>query len=222
MDLTREGLDRFVLEHTTLVSPPLLPELRLHLATEVTPLWQATQAWLDDARIQPPFWAFAWVGGQALARFVLDRSERIRGKRVLDFAAGSGLVGIAAMRSGAASVTCADVDPLALRAAALNARANDVELELSGEDLVDRSAVLHRFDVVLAGDVCYEQPMADRVGAWLRRLARDGVEVVIGDPGRDYLLPKAALVELARFEVSSFADVESTATRSTGVFRVRP
>jgi predicted nicotinamide N-methyase len=205
--------DRFILDHTELVSPPLLPEIRLRLAKEMTPLWTKTQ------QSSPPYWAFAWVGGQALARFVLDRPEHVRGKRVLDFASGSGLVAIAAKKSGAARVVASDVDPMAVCAIESNARANDTEIEITCDDLVGDA--LDDVDLLLAGDVCYERPMADRVGAWLCDRARAGRDVVIGDPGRSHLLAPDRLLELARYDVSTIDDVESTNVRSTGVFRVR-
>jgi predicted nicotinamide N-methyase len=215
--------DRFILEHTALVAPPLLPEIRLHLATEITPLWTKTQAWLDEKKIPPPYWAFAWVGGQALARFVLDHPEHVRDKRVLDFASGSGLVAIAASRSGAARVVASEIDALARRAIALNAqvnaKVNDVAIEIVDRDFVDDA--LDDVDVLLAGDVLYEQPMASRVGPWLCDRARAGRVVTIGDPGRNHILAARHLEELARYDVPALADVESAEVRSTGVFRVR-
>lgn len=211
-------LKSFVVEHTTIVSPPLLPEIALRLATEIDPLWRVTQAWLDEKSIAPPYWAFAWVGGQALARFVLDHREIVAKKRVLDFASGSGVVGIAARLAGAAHVVATEIDPLAVEAIRSNASHNGVTIDARAIDLVDDA--LDELDVVLAGDVCYEQPMADRVGGWLRDRARAGRDVILGDPGRSYLLPPDALVEIARYDVASFSDVEGSSTRSTGVFRV--
>ena len=212
--------DRFIVENTALAALPLLPEIRLHLATEITPLWTKTQAWLDEEQIAPPFWAFAWVGGQALARFLLDHPEHVRGQRVVDFASGSGLVAIAAAKTGAARVVATEIDPLARRALELNAAANGATIEIAGDDLVGDP--LDAFDVLLAGDVLYEQPMASRVGPWLRDRAGAGRCVLIGDPGRNHLLPARHLEELARHDVPALADVESAALRSTGVFRVRP
>ena len=212
--------DRFILDHTALASPPLLPEIRLHLATEITPLWTKTQAWLDQNQIPPPYWAFAWVGGQALARHLLDHPDLVNGKRVLDFASGSGLVAIAAKKARAARVVASELDAVAQRAIDLNATANDVAIEITGGDLVGDP--LSDFDVLLAGDVLYEQPMASRVGPWLVDRARAGRVVLLGDPGRNHPLAAAHLEELARLDVPAFADVESAALRSTGVFRVHP
>ena len=162
----------FVRAHTALATLPFLPEIRLHLATELTPLWQATEDTLAVQGLAPPYWAFAWVGGQALARYLLDEPEAVRGKRVLDFAAGSGVAGIAALKAGAAAVTASELEPLALAAIALNAAANGVALTLCGEDLTEAPA--SGWDVILAGDVCYERPMAERVAGWLEAAAQTG------------------------------------------------
>ncbi|MFI4986984.1 MAG: class I SAM-dependent methyltransferase [Alphaproteobacteria bacterium] len=203
--------------HTVLGSTPLLPELRLHLASEITPLWQATEASLEATGVAPPYWAFAWVGGQALARHVLDHPQLVRGRRVLDFAAGSGVAGIAAARAGAGSVIAADLDPLALAALALNMAANGVVLASSAADLTAGEA--GGWEVILAGDVCYERPMAERVTGWLGTAARAGSLVLLGDPGRAYL-PKQRLVELARYTVPTTREIEDHDSRETVVWRL--
>ena len=168
----------------------MLPEIPLHLATEVTPLWEATESTLAAINLPPPYWAFAWPGGRAVARHVLDVPELVAGKRVLDFAAGSGMIAIAAAKAGAAEVLAAEIDDFAADVIGLNAEANGVAVRTVCEDIVGRP--LPGIDVVLAGDVCYEKPMAERVIGWLRGLAREGVLVIIGDPGRAYV-PKTGL-----------------------------
>lgn len=208
----------FILEHTSVASTPLVPEIRLHLATEITPLWQATERWLAERGVPPPFWAFSWAGGQALARFVLDRPALVRGRRVLDFASGSGLVAIAAAMAGAADVLAADIDPFAVAAIALNARENQVAVRATLSDLLG-SAVTGS-DVVLAGDVCYEAPFAARAHAWLRALAASGAEVLLGDPGRAYA-PREGVEALARYVVPTPLDLESRPEVSATVWRVK-
>ena len=207
----------FVLAETNLTAPPLVPEIRLHLASEVTPLWRATEATLASKDVPPPYWAFAWPGGQALARYVLDNSALVRGRRVLDFASGSGLVAIAAARAGAVA-TAADIDRFAAAAIGLNAAANGFTMPVVIDDLTDSEPV---WDVVLAGDVCYEQPMAGRTTAWLRRLAVAGVIVLLGDPGRSYR-PTDGLAELARYRVPTSLDLETRTMSDTVVWRLLP
>jgi predicted nicotinamide N-methyase len=208
----------FIRAQTTLVAPPLTPEIRLHLATEITPIWEATEASLAAMNLPPPYWAFAWPGGQALTRFLIDHPDWVKGKRVLDFAAGSGLSAIGAAKAGAASVQAAEIDDLALAAIALNARGNDVAVDLVRDDLI---GVEPRWDVVLAGDVCYERPMAERVIAWFRALAGRGVAILMGDPGRAYL-PQSGLVELARYQVPTSLELEDRTLRETIVWRLMP
>jgi predicted nicotinamide N-methyase len=208
----------FILSQTAIAAPPLTPEIRLHLATEITPIWEATEATLAAMNLPPPYWAFAWAGGQALTRFLLDHPGWVRGKRVLDFAAGSGLSAIGAAKAGAASVQAAEIDDFAIAAIALNAHVNDVAIELVREDLI---GVEPRWDVVLAGDVCYERPMAERVIAWFRALAGRGVAILMGDPGRAYL-PQSGLVELARYRVATSLELENRTERETIVWRLMP
>jgi predicted nicotinamide N-methyase len=208
----------FILAQTAIAAPPLTPEIRLHLATEITPIWEATEASLTRMNLPPPYWAFAWAGGQALTRFLIDHPDWVRGKRVLDFAAGSGLSAIGAAKAGAALVQAAEIDDYAIAAIALNARINDVAIELLREDLV---GVDPRWDVVLAGDVCYERPMAERVIAWFRALAGRGVAILMGDPGRAYL-PQSGLVELARYQVPTSLELEDRTMRETIVWRLMP
>ena len=208
----------FILAQTVIAAPPLTPEIRLHLATEITPIWEATEANLTQMNLPPPYWAFAWAGGQALTRFLIDHPDWVKGKRVLDFAAGSGLSAIGAAKAGAGLVQAAEIDDYAIAAIALNARINDVAIELLREDLV---GVEPRWDVVLAGDVCYERPMAERVIAWFRALAGRGVAILMGDPGRAYL-PQSGLVELARYQVPTSLELEDRIVRETIVWRLMP
>jgi len=206
----------FVEAHALVDRAPLLPELRLRLATESTALWQVTEAWLHQRDVPPPFWAFPWAGGQALARHVLDHPELVRGRRVVDFACGGGLVGIAAALSGAERVLAIDVDPLALTASSLNAELNGVRLELDGQDRVGPS--LRGYEVLLAGDVFYERAPAERFVRWFRRLVRAGMEVYVGDPERHYLPAGLELVQ--RYEVPTSAELEGRTSKRGTVYRV--
>ena len=208
----------FILAQTAIAAPPLVPEIKLHLATEITPIWEATEAMLTQMNLPPPYWAFAWAGGQALTRFLIDHPDWVKGKRVLDFAAGSGLSAIGAAKAGAAQVQAAEIDDFAIAAIALNARANNVAIDLVREDLI---GVEPRWDVVLAGDVCYERPMAEKVIAWFRALAGRGVAILMGDPGRAYL-PQSGLLELARYQVPTSLELEDRTQRETIVWRLMP
>jgi len=205
----------FILANTRLQSPPHTPELSLHLADEITPIWRLTEEALEAMGVPPPFWAFAWAGGQALARYVLDHPQTVAGRRVLDFATGSGLVAIAAMRAGAAEATGADIDAFAEAAVALNAAANEVEVTFVAHDLLDAPAPAA--DVILAGDICYEKPLAARVRAWLAEARARGATVLIGDPGRSYFDP-AGLVRLAEYRVATTRELEDQEVKRTGVW----
>jgi len=209
----------FVRRNTAIATPPLVPEIRLHLATEITPIWQATEETLARGAVPPPFWAFAWAGGQALARYILDHPAEIVGRSVLDFGAGSGLVAIAAAKAGAAFVMAADIDHFAAAAIAANAELNEVAVTVTTADLVD--AADPRGDIVVAGDVCYEQPMAARVARWLAALAKRGCLVLLGDPGRAYL-PANGLRQRARYLVPTSRDLEDREIRDGVVWQVLP
>ena len=215
---TPEQRRAFIQSQTIIATPPLTPEIRLHLATEITPIWQATEATLDANNLPPPYWAFAWPGGQALTRFLLDQRGWVKGKRVLDFAAGSGLSAIGAAMAGAEKVIANEIDDFAIEAILLNAATNHVALEVLRHDLIGRN---EGWNVVLAGDVCYERPMADRVIPWLRSLAGAGVAVLMGDPGRAYL-PDQGLVEVARYDVPTSKELEDRELRVTRVLRLMP
>nr|WP_237182412.1 50S ribosomal protein L11 methyltransferase [Roseomonas marmotae] len=196
--------------------PALVPEVELHLATAITPIWQATEEWLAARDLEPPFWAFAWPGSQALARLMLDGTVAVRGRRVLDFAAGGGLAAIAAMLAGATSAEAAEIDPLALAATRLNARHNGVAVTAAEGDVVGQP---RRWDTVLAGDVCYEAPMTGHIMPWLRRMAADGAEVLLADPGRAYL-PKDGLAALSTFSVPTTRELEDRDSREVTIYRV--
>jgi predicted nicotinamide N-methyase len=206
----------FIRANTVLAAPPLVPEISLYLASEITPLWQATEATLAQSQLPPPYWAFAWAGGQALARHLLDNPHLTGGKTVLDFGAGSGLVAIAAQKSGARAVTAAEIDPFAASAIALNAAANGVAIAVTTAELIDSAL---RWDVILAGDMCYERPLAERLTRWLVRCAAAGACVYLGDPGRAYL-PREGLVELARYTVPTPLELEDRTTRETTVWQL--
>jgi predicted nicotinamide N-methyase len=209
----------FIRAETALSAPPLVPEIRLHLASEILPIWQATEADLARHGLPPPYWAFAWPGGQALTRHLLDHRELVAGRRVLDFAAGSGLSAIAAAMAGASAVAAADIDPFARAAIALNADTNGVDVALIEEDiLLSPGDWPSDWDVILAGDVCYERPMAERVAAWFTELASAGRLVLIGDPGRSYL-PGSGLREIARYQVPTSLELEYCTLRETVVWR---
>jgi predicted nicotinamide N-methyase len=206
----------FIRANTRLAAPRLIPEIRLHLADRLLPIWRATEPDLEALGLPPPYWAFAWAGGQALARFLLDRPETVAGRIVLDFGAGSGIAAIAAAKAGAARVIAAEIDTFARAAIALNAEANGVGIELAEADVVGGDDPA--WDVIVAGDVCYEQPMAGAVEAWLRRLARRAT-VLIGDPQRTYF-PRTGLEPLARYAVPTTTEIEDSDLRNAAVWRV--
>ena len=208
----------FVRANTVIMAPALVPEIRLHLASEITPLWHATEQSLAQSQLPPPYWAFAWAGGQALARYILDNPDLVRGRPVLDFGAGSGLVAIAAARAGARA-TAAEIDPFAVAAIALNAAINGVDVAIARGDLIGRETV--PWQVVLCGDMCYERPLAGRLTVWVRGLAACGTLVLLGDPGRAYL-PDAGLEELARYEVPTTLELEDRTSREGVVWRLLP
>ena len=185
----------------------MVPEIPLYLATEITPIWQATESWLAETGTEPPFWAFAWPGSVAMARRVLDNPALVAGKRVLDFAAGGGLAAIACAKAGAASVEAAEIDPLACAAISLNAAENGVKVAVLG-DVVGQAC---RWDLILCGDVCYEAPMTAHILPWLKTMA-ERAEVWIADPGRAYL-PRAGMVAMERVAVQTTMELEDRAER---------
>lgn len=208
----------FILENTRPQTPPHTPELTLHLADEITPIWRMTEEALAEIGLPPPFWAFAWAGGQALARYILDNPQIVAGKRVIDFASGSGIVAIAAMKAGAASVLAADIDAYCGAALALNAGANGVVAEFTDADLLEAPPPAWA-QVILAGDICYEKPLATRVMAWLGQARAAGATVLIGDPGRSYF-PREGLEKLAEYQVPTTRELEDMEVKKTAVWAV--
>ena len=194
----------------------MVPEFRLWLATEYVPIWQATEAWMEQQNIDPPYWAFCWPGGQAIARYLLDNPAIVSGKAVLDFASGSGLVAIAAAKAGAARVLAADIDGYCGAALALNAQANGVVVGFTDADLLDAPPPAWA-DVILAGDICYEKPLAERVMAWLAQARAAGATVLIGDPGRSYF-PRTGLAKLAEYQVATTRELEDMEVKKTAVW----
>jgi predicted nicotinamide N-methyase len=206
----------FIRANTALIAPPLVPEITLHLATEVVPLWRKTEEELEAEGVPPPYWAFAWAGGQALSRYVLDHAEAVAAKSVLDFGAGSGLVAIAAAKAGAAQVLAADIDTFAAAAIALNAQANHVDVSVTNDDVIGTAG---KWQVILVGDMCYERPLAERLLAWLSELSAAGAIVLLGDPGRTYF-PKSGVEKLATYHVQTTRDLEDREIRETSVHRL--
>ncbi|MEJ0018251.1 MAG: 50S ribosomal protein L11 methyltransferase [Acetobacteraceae bacterium] len=205
----------FIAAHAVLGQAPLVPEIALHLASEITPIWQATESWLAEHNVEPPFWAFAWPGGQALARHVLDHPSCVAGRRVLDFAAGGGIAAIACAQAGAAFVEAAEIDRMARAAIALNAAANGVDVGLPDSDVVGSAS---RWDLILCGDVCYEAPMTAHILPWLRRMAGEA-EVWVADPGRAYL-PADGLTAFATYRVPTSLELEDRTERVVTLYRL--
>jgi predicted nicotinamide N-methyase len=209
--VTPQDRAALLLAHTRLRRPEIVPEIELHLVDDIVSLWRVTG---EDA--PPPFWAVAWLGGQALARYVLDHPGEVRGRRVLDLGSGSGLVAIAARLAGASGVLAADIDPFCATAIARNAAANEVSVEVTLDDLLSHDPP--EVDVVLAGDVWYEQELAARVTTWL---ARSTARVLLGDPGRTYL-PRDGWTELSAYDVPTTRELEGVETKRVRVFSPAP
>jgi predicted nicotinamide N-methyase len=212
--VTAQDRVAFILANTAVSAPPHCPQIRLHLADEAIGLWQATEEELEQHGLPPPFWAFAWAGGQALARYVLDNPSLVRGKSVIDMASGSGLVGIAAMKAGAASVLAADIDAFAIEAIRLNATLNGVEISPVLNDMIGLDVAA---DIILVGDLCYEQDLAQRLMVWLQDQHDKGKAIFLGDPGRAYL-PKSGLVKLAEYQVAVSRELEDADVKKTCVW----
>ena len=217
MKCTPDRFEDFIRANTALQAPPHVPEIRLHLADEAHDLWHRTEEELAEIGLPPPFWAFAWAGGQGLARYVLDNPDTVRGSQVLDFATGSGLVAIAAAKAGAAQVLAADIDPFCASAVRLNAAANGVAIAFDGHDFVGEN---NGFDVLLAGDVFYDREFAERLVPWFTSLSEIGVTVLVGDPGRSYL-PREKLTKLAEYQVPVTRILEDAEVKRTTVWRWR-
>jgi predicted nicotinamide N-methyase len=203
----------FIIANATLSAAPLVPEIELYLATEVLPLWRATEDELAKVGVPPPYWAFAWAGGQALARYVLDHPTLVKDKRVLDIGAGSGLVAIAAAKAGAGHVLAADIDVFSCAAIRLNAAANACNVAVTYDDLIGTEG---DWDIILVGDLFYERPLAEKLLAWLTPRTTPSL---MGDPGRNYF-PKDRVEKLAHYQVATSRDLEDRETRETGVYRL--
>mgnify|MGYP001355204540 CR=1 FL=1 len=210
-------ISAFIRENTRVLAPSHVPELKLYLADDAVSLWQLTEEQLGELGLPPPFWAFAWAGGQALARYVLDNAGIVRGRNVLDVASGSGLVAIAAMKARAASALAVDIDAFASHAAVLNAELNDVVVETSDLDPVGR---VTDADVVLVGDLFYDRDLAPRVLAWLIEQQASGKTVLIGDPGRTYL-PRGQLEQIAAYDIPVTRALEDAEVKRAAVWRLR-
>lgn len=206
----------FIRDNAALIAPPLVPEVKLYLATEVVPLWRKTEEELEADGVPPPYWAFAWAGGQALARYVLDHPSLVSDKLVLDFGSGSGLVGIAAMKAGATRVEAADIDPFAIAAIKLNALANSALIATTDYDLIGSDG---KWRTILVGDMCYERPLAERLLEWLTVCAGKGATVLMGDPGRSYF-PTSGVTKLKTYRVKTTRDLEDREIRETSVYRL--
>lgn len=208
----------FVLRHTRLRPVPAVEEIRLHLADEVLPLWHAVQVETADPDASLPYWAFAWAGGLAIARYLRENPSTVAGRRVFDLATGSGLCAIAALEAGASGVTCADIDAFAIAAVELNARANGRRVAVVQRDVLDEEPP--DVDVILAGDCWYDAGLAERVLPWLRRADERGIGLLIGDPGRRYL-PTDELLELAAYDVRTTTELEDLALKKGRVYAWR-
>ncbi len=215
--LTPHAAEAFILANTALSAPPHVPEIRLHLAHEAHDLWLRTEKELAEIGLPPPFWAFAWAGGQGLARHVLDHPQLVSGRNVLDFATGSGLVAIAAARAGATSVIASDIDPFAAPALALNAKANAASIPFEGRDLI---GIDEGWEVILAGDVFFEAPLAARLIPWFETLSARGATILVGDPGRAYL-PRDRMEPLGTYEVPVTRALEDSEIKRTTVWRFK-
>ena len=205
----------FIRSNTVLTTSPMVPEIPLWLATEITPIWQATEEWLTRNDTAPPFWAFAWPGSVAMARHILDNPSLVAGRRVLDFAAGGGLAAIACAKAGASSVEAAEIDPIAIAATGLNAAVNGVTVHAAFGDIVGAE---NRWDLILCGDICYEAPMTGHIVPWLACMAQTA-EVWIADPGRTYL-PSSGLQPFARYIVPTSLELEDRPEREVVLYRV--
>jgi predicted nicotinamide N-methyase len=210
---------KFILANTAPGRAPLVPEFELRLATEITPIWQATEDFLQTHNMAPPFWAFAWPGSQALARNILDDPQRLRGARVLDFAAGCGLAALAAAAAGAAHVEACDIDPLSAAAMSINSQANRLAVTIHAKDVVGTAPGC--WDLILCGDICYEAPMTRHILPWLRAQATQAI-VWVADPGRAYLPAPDAMQPFACYDVPTSLELEDHTHRRTTLYRLLP
>jgi predicted nicotinamide N-methyase len=206
----------FIRANTRLLSAPLVPEIKLHLAEESLPIWQRTEEELGAMNVPPPYWAFAWAGGQAVARWLIDNPAAARGKSVLDLGAGSGLTAIAAALTGARCVLAADIDHISLAAMALNAEANGFAFETTADDLL--TADPQPFDVVIVGDLFYERALADQVLTFIDKAVAGGATILIGDPQRSYF-PRGRFAKVTEYQVPVTRELEDSEIKRTAVWR---
>ncbi len=218
LDKPHGPMERFVKQNTTIGHPPLAPETPLHLGLEIAPLWEATEQHLDEQGLLPPFWAFAWAGGQGLARFCLDNPSLIHDKKVVDFASGSGLCAISAKLAGASHVLAADIDCFAVTSIGLNAALSGVTLDICLENIIGLSHNLP--DILLAGDIFYDEGLSHKTIPWFETLAAAGVQIYVGDPGRPFF-PKDRFREVARYSVPGPEDADTRQDRRTMVYEFR-
>jgi predicted nicotinamide N-methyase len=212
-----EDMAEFVMTQTVLEKLAFVPEIALQLATEITPLWKLSEDRLRNGYLPPPFWAFAWPGGQGLARYILDNPDVVKGKRVLDFAAGGGVAAIAAAKVGAKHSMADDIDLLAQTAIYINAEHNGVEVEVHRINSMDKPFT--KADLIMVGDVCYQQAMSTTIMRWLHLCLEKGVRVLMADPGRAYV-PKDGLKELARYEIPTSLELEDRTSREVVVWEL--
>lgn len=214
--LTPDAMAAFVRDNARLIAPPLVPEIKLYLAEESVPIWQKSEEELGELNVPPPFWAFAWAGGQALARYLFDTPQICFGERVVDLGSGSGMTAIAAAKCGAASVLAADIDQFALASCRLNADANGVFIDTTSADLL--AAPPAPAGVLLIGDLFYERALADRVVAYIDAAKSQGAAVYIGDPQRSYF-PRDKFTLLASYHVPVTRELEDSEIKKTAVWR---
>jgi predicted nicotinamide N-methyase len=215
--MSKSSAEAFIAANTRLLSPPLVPEIRLYLAEESVPIWQKTEEELGEMNVPPPFWAFAWAGGQALARYLLDNPQLAAGASVIDLGAGSGLTSIAAKLAGARAVLAADIDAFSLAAIRLNAKVNGVDVDVTGDDLLAREP--GEADVILVGDLFYERELAGRVTAYVEKAAAAGARVLIGDPKRSYF-PAGRFTLAAEYQVPVTRELEDAEIKRTSVWKI--
>lgn len=212
-------MNEFIVKNTVPMAPDLVPELKMYLASEITPIWRATESFFSDSNIKPPFWAFAWPGGLALARYILDNPAVVAGKRVFDFASGSGIMALAAKKAGAANVTANDIDPVSIVAIAMNASINNMVITTEHADAINRD--MKGYDIIIAGDFCYEWPMAGYAIEWLRAQAASGITVLFADPGRPHA-PRTGVEEVARYTIPTTREVEDSDHKVTIIYKLLP
>lgn len=214
--MKQTSFENFIKKYTTVNAVDFVPEIQLYQADQITPIWQATEQWLNQQNIEPPFWAFAWPGGKAIARYILDHPNCVSHKKILDFAAGCGIAAIAAGMNKAHFIEVADIDPLAQKACAMNAKINNIILDKNSHDVVHQPC---QWDVIFCGDVCYEAPMTQHIWPWLKRCASTGAKVIIADPGRNYL-PKKELISFCEYDIPTTLELEDHINRHTVLYQI--